>query len=114
MVVPMVVKIPPSTDLVRGEAAAKLLIISSLIPAWSEKNYHFKLSEEMEPWYLRGVWSFSDRYLSGSPWQGRQIKALQSINDVSIQDSYPAIWSDRDVFQSYSNEIMAMSQTFHM
>ena len=48
------------------------------------------------------------------PWQGRQIKALQSINDVSIQDSYPAIWSDRDVFQSYSNEIMAMSQTFHM
>ena len=54
------------------------------------------------------------RQIFKPPWQGRQIKALQSINDVSIQDSYPAIWSDRDVFQSYSNEIMAMSQTFHM
>ena len=38
-------KIHPSTDLVGGEAAAKLRIISNPIPAWSEKNYHLKLSD---------------------------------------------------------------------
>lgn len=39
---------------------------------------------------------------------------LQSINNVSIQDSYPAIWCDRDVSQPQSNEIMAMSQICSM